>query len=91
MNVFCGGRLRAIDSGPIEHRMIRLRWQSCIIDGEAVACDDTDPQIGLSPRVPKHALVRRFNVFAGCPVSVQRGDDGLVERIFLSFIKAGGM
>jgi ATP-dependent DNA ligase len=28
------------DSGPIEHRMIQLRWQSCIIDGEAVACDD---------------------------------------------------
>jgi hypothetical protein len=38
--VSCGGPLRAVDSGPIEHRMIQLRWQSCIIDGEAVAGRD---------------------------------------------------
>jgi hypothetical protein len=37
MNVSCGGDGVPSTAGPIEHRMIRLRWQSCIIDG--VACD----------------------------------------------------
>jgi hypothetical protein len=43
--------------------MIQLRWQSCIIDGEAVACDDNgtrslDGSLGLISTATRLANVR---------------------------------